>query len=297
MSFIGDLFGGGDDEVTTVAQTSTSEPPAYALPHLTRVLSEGQNLFEQPRSFFPGKTYIDFSAPTLAGLGAGEARAAAGNPLIGQAQGAVSGAMDFANPATDLLTQTARGDFLNANNPHLAAALQPAIDRVQGMYSRAGRLGSGANLGAVTQAIAPVYAQQFDRERGRQMQAQQMLGDLANQQQRTRMAAATMAPAMAAADYDDINRLVGYGAAREGKAGEALRDQMARHDFLQNEAAQRLAEYAALTRGGTIGSTGTTQTPYFSTPTQQGIANVADMAGIAKTANDLGVFKWIGSLF
>ena len=297
MSFIGDLFGGGDDEVTTVAQTSTSEPPAYALPHLTRVLSEGQNLFEQPRSFFPGKTYIDFSAPTLAGLGAGEARAAAGNPLIGQAQGAVSGAMDFANPATDLLTQTARGDFLNANNPPLAAALQPAIDRVQGMYSRAGRLGSGANLGAVTQAIAPVYAQQFDRERGRQMQAQQMLGDLANQQQRTRMAAATMAPAMAAADYDDINRLVGYGAAREGKAGEALRDQMARHDFLQNEAAQRLAEYAALTRGGTIGSTGTTQTPYFSNPTQQGIANVADMAGIAKTANDLGVFKWIGSLF
>ena len=297
MSFIGDLFGGGDDEVTTVAQTSTSEPPAYALPHLTRVLSEGQNLFEQPRSFFPGKTYIDFSAPTLAGLGAGEARAAAGNPLIGQAQGAVSGAMDFANPATDLLTQTARGDFLNANNPHLAAALQPAIDRVQGMYSRAGRLGSGANLGAVTQAIAPVYAQQFDRERGRQMQAQQMLGDLANQQQRTRMAAATWAPAMAAADYDDINRLGGYGAAREGKAGEALRDQMARHDFLQNEAAQRLAEYAALTRGGTIGSTGTTQTPYFSNPTQQGIANVADMAGIAKTANDLGVFKWIGSLF
>lgn len=297
MSLIGDLLGFGDDKVTTVAQTSTSEPPAYALPHLTRVLSEGQNLFEQPRSFFPGKTYVDFSAPTLAGLGAGEARAAAGNPLISQAQGAVSGAMDFTNPATDYLTQTARGDFLNAGNPHLAAALQPAIDRVQGMYSRAGRLGSGANLGAVTQAIAPVYAQQFERERGRQMQAQQMLGGLANQQQRTRMAAAAMAPGTAAADYDDINRLIGYGAAREAKAGEALRDQMARHDFLQNEASQRLAEYAALTRGGTVGSTGTTQTPYFSNPTQQGIANVADIAGIAKAANDLGVFKWLGGLF
>ena len=295
MSFIGDLFGGGD-EVTTVAQTSTSEPPAYALPHLTRVLTEGENLFEQPRSFFPGKTYTDFSAPTLAGLGAGEARAAAGNPLIGQAQGAVSGAMDFANPATDYLTQTARGDFLNANNPHLAAALQPAIDRVQGMYSRAGRLGSGANLGAVTQAIAPVYAQQFERERGRQMQAQQMLGDIANQQQRTRMAAATMAPGTAAADYDDINRLVGYGAAREAKAGEVLRDQMARHDFLQNEASQRLAEYAALARGGTIGSTGTTQTPYFSNPTQQGLGNLATVAGIGKTASDAGFFDWLGDL-
>jgi len=120
---------------------------------------------------------------------------------------------------------------------------------------------------------------------------------LANQQQRTRMAAATMAPTTAAADYDDINRLVGYGAAREAKAGEALRDQMARHDFLQNEAAQRLAEYAALTRGGTIGSTGTTQTPYFSNPTQQGVQTAANIAGIAKTANDLGAFKWLGSLF
>ena len=45
MSFIGDLFGGGGSEVTSVEQTSTSEPPAYALPHLTRLLSEGENLF------------------------------------------------------------------------------------------------------------------------------------------------------------------------------------------------------------------------------------------------------------
>ncbi len=296
MSFIGDLFGGGGSEVTSVEQTSTSEPPAYALPHLTRLLSEGENLFEQPRAFFPGKTYTDFSAPTLAGLGAGEARAAAGNPLIGQAQGAVGGAMDFTNPAAAYLQETARGDFLNANNPYLEDALRPAIDQVQGQFSRAGRLGSGANLSAMTQALAPVYAQNYDRERGRQMQAQQMLSDLSNQQQRTRMAAAAMAPGTASADYDDINRLIGYGTAREGKAGEQLRDQMARHDFLQNEAAQRLAEYAAITKGGTVGSTGTTQTPYFSNPTQQALGNVATIAGIGKTASDAGFFDWLGKL-
>ena len=360
MSFIGDLFGGGD-EVTTVAQTSMSEPPAYALPHLTRVMTEGHNLFKQPRSFFPGKTYIDFSAPTLAGLGAGEARAVAGNPLIDKAQSAVSGAMNFANPASGYLqkatagnflnpdspyasltgytnpaaarlTETARGDFLNAGNPYLDAALQPVIDRVQGQYSRAGRLGSGANVGAITSALAPAYAQNFEAERARQEAAKSALaniadneartrlaamggltqagqferaqqaaaagrlGDLANQQQLSRMAAAAMAPGTAAADYDDINRLVGYGAAREAKAGEALRDQMARHDFLQNEASQRLAEYAALTRGGTVGSTGTTNTPYFSNPTQQGLGNLADVAAIGKTAYDAGFFDWLGSL-
>ena len=296
MSFIGDLFGGGGSEVTSVEQTSTSEPPAYALPHLTRLLSEGENLFEQPRAFFPGKTYTDFSAPTLAGLGAGEARAAAGNPLIGQAQGAVGGAMDFTNPAAAYLQETARGDFLNANNPYLEDALRPAINQVQSQFSRAGRLGSGANVGAMTEALAPVYAQNYDRERGRQMQAQKMLGDLSNQQQRTRMAAAAMAPGTASADYDDINRLLGFGAAREGKAGEALRDQMARHDFLQNEAAQRLAEYAAITKGGTVGSTGTTQTPYFSNPTQQAVGNVLGLAGAGKMASDAGLFSWLKGL-
>jgi hypothetical protein len=295
MSFIGDIFGGGD-EVTTVEQTQTTTPPAYALPHLTRILGEAENLFGQPRSFFPGKTYTDFSAPSLAALGAGEGRAVAGSPLIPQAQGAVSGALGFTNPANEFLTSTARGDFLNAGNPFLEAALQPAIDRVQGQFSRAGRLGSGANIGALTQALAPVYAADYDRERSRQIQAQQFLGGLSNQDQRTRLAAAAMAPTAAAADYDDIGRLAQFGAIREAKGGEALRGQMARFDFLQNEPARRLAEYAALTRGGTIGGDVASQTPYFSNPTQQGIGNIANIAGIASFAADEGLFKWLGGL-
>ena len=296
MSFIGDLFGGGDDKVTTVSNTSTSTPPAYALPHLTRILGEAENLFEQPRDFFPSKTYTDFSEPTLAALGAGEARAVAGSPLIPQAQGALSGALGFTNPATDFLTATARGDFLNEGNPFLEAALQPAIDRVQGQFSQAGRLGSGANISALTSALAPTYAADYDRERGRQIQAQRSLGELANQEQRTRMAAAAMAPTAASADYDDIGRLAQFGAAREAKAGEALRDQMARFDFLQNEPAQRLAEYAALTKGGTVGGDTASQTPYFSNPTQQGIGNVLGLAGAGKMAKDAGLFNWLGGL-
>ena len=285
MSFIGDIFGGGGDEVTTVEGVTKTSAPAYALPHLTRVLGEAENLFEQPRDFFPGKTY-----------GAGEARAVAGSPLIPQAHGALSGALGFTNPATDFLTSTARGDFLNNGNPFLEAALQPAIDRVQGQFSQAGRLGSGANISALGSALAPVYAADYDRERGRQIQAQRNLGELSNQEQRTRMAAAAMAPTAAAADYDDISRLVGFGAAREAKAGEALRDQMARFNFLQNEPSRRLAEYAALTGGGTIGRDGTTSTPFFSNPTQQAIGNISNVAAIGKTASDAGFFDWLGSL-
>ena len=141
MSFIGDFlgFGGGSDNVTNVATTSSTEPPAYALPHFKRVLTEAENLFDQPRSFFPGKTYTDFSAPSQYALGAGEARAIRGNPLLGQAQGTVSGAMGFTNPATDFLTATARGDFLGSQNPFMEAAMQPVID--------SGGYGSGHGCG------------------------------------------------------------------------------------------------------------------------------------------------------
>ena len=71
---------------------------------------------------------------------------------------------------------------------------------------------------------------------------------------------------------------------------------MARHDFLQNEATRRLSEYAALVKGGTIGSTGTTQTPYFSNPTQQAVGNVLGLAGAGKMASDAGLFSWLKGL-
>ena len=106
-----------------------------------------------------------------------------------------------------------------------------------------------------------------------------------------------MGPGMAAADYDDIGRLAGFGAVREGKAGERLRDLMARHDFDQNEATNRLAEYAGFTRGGSFGGTGVTQTPYYSNPMKTGIGNLTGLLGLGSAAKDAGAFDWLGSLF
>ena len=288
MSFIGDLFGGDDTRQVEIAQTNTStEPPAFAKPFLERVLSEAETQFDSPTEFFPNQTFVDFSAPSLAALNAGEARATAGSPLTPAMQASVLRGLDFANPATDLLQQTARGDFLQQENPHLLAALQPALDAVQGQFSAAGRLGSQTNQDAALRALAPQFAQNFENERARMLQAQGTLGQLAQGDQRIQQAAAQFAPSAAAADFDDINRLLQFGQAREIKAGEQLADEMARFDFLQNEPLQRLQNFAGLVRGGTVGSESSSTQPIFANPTSAGIGNLGTLAAAGKFAKDI----------
>jgi len=288
MSFIGDLFGGDDTEQVSIATTNqSSEPPAYAKPFLERVLSEAETLFETPSTFFPGQTFIDFSPQTQTALDAGEARAMAGTPLTPATTASVLRGLDFSNPATDMLMATARGDFVNEGNPYLDAALQPAIDRIQGQFSRAGRLGSGANVAAMTSALAPVYAQDYARERALQQQAQTALGGLAQGDVRLQQQAAALAPQAAAFDYDDIGRLAAFGQARELKAAEQLADEMARFDFLQNEPVRRLQNFAGLVRGGTIGGQSSSSQPIFANPTSTGIGNLGTLATAGKAIKDI----------
>lgn len=288
MSFIGDLFGGDDTEQVSIATTDqSSEPPAYAKPFLERVLSEAETLFETPATFFPDQTFIDFSPQTQTALNAGEARAMAGTPLTPATTASVLRGLDFSNPATDMLMATARGDFVNQGNPFLDAALQPAIDRIQGQFSQAGRLGSGANVAAMTNALAPIYAQDYARERALQQQAQTALGGLAQGDVRLQQQAAALAPQAAAFDYDDISRLASFGRVREGKALEELADEMARFDFLQNEPLERLQRFAGLVRGGTIGGQQSSTQPIYGNPTSTGIGNLGTLATAGKAISDI----------
>ena len=288
MSFIGDLFGGDDPEQVSIAQTETSsEPPAYAKPYLERVLGEAETLFDAPSTFFPGQTFIDFSAPTQAALDAGEARAMAGTPLTPATTASVLRGLDFSNPATDMLMKTARGDYLEEGNPYLDAALQPVRDRVMGEFSRGNRLGSGANISALTSAMAPVYAENYERERARQEAAAQALGRLGQGDAQIQQRAAALAPTAAAFDYDDIGRLAQFGQAREVKAAEQLADEMARFDFLQNEPLRRLQNFAGLVRGGTIGGEQSSTQPIYANPTSSGIGNLATLGAAGKFAKDI----------
>lgn len=90
---------------------------------------------------------------------------------------------NFDDSAYSNLQATARGDFLTGNNPYLEATLAPIRDQVNSIYARGGRLGSGANAGAVTSALAPVLAQNYENERARQLSAINTLGGAQSQAQ------------------------------------------------------------------------------------------------------------------
>ena len=267
----------------TGVQTTKSEPPEYALPYLEKAMAGAEDLYENyPQTYYPEKTYTDYSPETMAAIGAGEQRAADGSSLLTGAQDFTSDAMggSFVNPAQAMLQKTAQGDFLSGNNEYLQAAMAPAMDNIKGQFSAGGRLGSGANIAAMTSAMAPVYAQNYARERQNQMAAQGQIGALAQQGFANQMNAARMAPQLAQADYADIDRAMGYGQMRDAKSSEALQDAINRHNFTQAEPQQRLQNYIAAIRGGTFG--GQTTRPIYSSPFSQGIGNAANLGFLYK---------------
>lgn len=273
MSFIGDLFGGGSQQVGT--QTTTTEPAAYVKPFLEESVQEAQDLYNTPREFYPNQTFVDFSPTSAEAINRLENRAVMGNPLVGQASNFLSGAIggNFLNPASNMLMSTAQGDFLNSN-PYLEDALAPLRDQVTSQFSKAGRLGSNMNVDAMTRALAPTYARNFAQERANQLNAQRAIGNLAQQDFDNRRSAAAMAPTMAAQDYSDISQLLNAGRVRDAKAAEELAADIQRFNFLENEPQQRLANYISSLRGGQIGSTRTA--PVYGNPLGEAIGNLSN---------------------
>jgi hypothetical protein len=141
--------------------TSTSSIDPALLPYLTQGLQRAQSLFltgQQPE-FFPGQTYVSPSAATTEAIAQQEAIARQQSPVLQQAQQAYTSSLGQVG-------QTAAGGFLNAN-PYQQAMMEAAtrpltqqfsqavLPGISSLYSRSGRLGSGAMeraLGTATEA-------------------------------------------------------------------------------------------------------------------------------------------------
>ena len=89
----------------------------------------------------------------------------------------------------DYTRSTARGDMLNSN-PYLQGAIDRAIDpvkdKIQSQFAMSGRYGSGANQDVLAKSLGDVASNiaygDYQRERQNQLNAQQQLGNLAQQQ-------------------------------------------------------------------------------------------------------------------
>lgn len=256
--------------------TSTSIDPTIQ-PFLSYGLGEAQRLYQAGGpQYYPGQTYVSPSQTTQAGLQALETRAMQGSPLVGQAQSQLAG--------------TIGGQYLSGN-PFFQGAFAPAaqaattqfkqaIGDIGSAASKAGRYGSGA-MGTLQDRASGQLAQQLSNTAG-QLAYQNYADERARQQ------AATMAaPAMAQADYQDIQNLLAAGQAREGYTGQQLQSDIARFNFMQNAPQQNLATFLSSVYGNPMAT--------LKSQTQTGTADTSTLQNVLGTAATLGgLYKNLG---
>ena len=248
--------------------TSTTEPSAAIKPYLQYGLSEAQRLYQAGGTPVAGP-----SATTTQAMEAMQNRALQGSPLLGAAQAQQMG--------------TVQGNYLSGN-PFFQGAFQPAaqqatsafnqaISNIGSQASRAGRYGSGA-MGDLQSQAAGQLAQSLTNTAG-QLAYQNYAQERARQE-----AAATGAPQLGAADYGDIQKLLGVG---------QLGEQYQQAAYAQPQ--QALTSFLTGIQGLPMGTSGTTTTPQYYNPTANTISNIAGAAGAAKTIWDLGsAMDWWG---
>jgi hypothetical protein len=250
--------------MATTTQTSSVDPAL--LPYLTQGLQRAQSLFltgQQPE-FFPGQTYVSPSAATTESIAQQEAIARQQSPVLQQAQQAYTSSLGQVG-------QTAAGGFLNAN-PYQQAMMEAAtrpltqqfsqsvLPGISSLYSRSGRLGSGAMeraLGTATEAYgrslgditANIAGTQYQQERGLQQQAQMQQAQLAG-----------LAPQFYGQQFLPSQTLAQVGAQQEAIAAQPLQEQLARYQFGQQLPYQQLQGYLSSVYGTPLGSYGTQTT-------------------------------------
>lgn len=208
------MGGGGGGQATT---SKTELSPEFK-PYVNFALEEAKKAYQAPSALAGQQLYVDPSEATNQALGMAQSRAMAGNPLVPAAQ--------------QQMLQTIQG---NAVNPFLqgalSAAYQPTVQAaqegfrgLQSQLSSAGRYGSdaaaqmfqraGQGFGTgIGNAMANMTYQSSEAERARQM------------------AAIQNAPAMAAADYNDIDKLLKVGQAQEGYGMNRIQGLMAQENL------------------------------------------------------------------
>lgn len=261
-----------------MATTTTSTVDPAILPYLTYGLQQASGLYQGggPK-YYTGETFVAPSQTTQAGVQALETRALAGSPLTGLAQQQLQG--------------TLGGAYLGGN-PFFQGAFAPAAQAAQTQFkdtlgniaskaSLAGRYGSGA-MGNLQDRASGQFAQSLTNTAG-QLAYQNYEAERQRQQQ-----AIGAAPALAQADYQDINQLLQAGQLREGYTGQQLGADIQRFNFLQNQPQQNLQNYMSLVYGNPLGRVGST--------TAAGSADTSTLQKVLGTAaTAAGVYKNLGS--
>ena len=258
----------------TMATTSNIDPTIQ--PYLSYGLQEAQKQYQGGGpQYYGGQTYVSPSQQTQTGLQALEQRASQGNPLTGAAQGQLQG--------------TIQGNYLGGN-PFFQGAFNPAAQAAESKFkstlgdigsaaSKAGRYGSNV-MANMQQGASGQFAKTLADTAG--TLAYQNYSD-----ERGRQQAATMAaPAMAQADYADIQNMLKAGQMREGYTGAQQQADIAKFNYQQTQPQQNLTNFLGGVYGNPLGRA------------QQGAAATSSPSGwqnlLGGAATAAGIYKNIG---
>ena len=243
------FYGGGGSGGGGTSE-SRSELDPTVRPFVEFGLGEAKNLYQTTTpEYFAGQTYVSPSAQTESALSLAEQQARAGSPLT--------------QAALNQQLGTVQGQYLGAN-PYFEAAMRPAaqsatqayndaIKQAQSSAALTGRYGSNVSADLQNRA-AQTLASTLTNKAG-----ELAYSNYANERARQE-AAATQAPQLAQARYQDINQLMNVGQVREDYSQKALEDAIARYEFEQNKPYTKLQAYLGAAYGAPMGQvTKTTQ--------------------------------------
>lgn len=213
---------------TTQTSTQSTSAPTYLQPYYNNAATDATNIYNNAAANYPTQTVAGLSSDTQNALDMIRQRATAGSPV--QAAGDQN------------YLDTINGNYLNASsNPYLQSYMD-AVNRsttnqynsttlpaLQGAYAAAGRYGSNAYATQVSnsqQALAQALAD-----------SNATIGYNNYNDERTRqLTAATNAPTMAAADYNDANALNAAGVQEQQQNQNEIDANVAKYNFLNGGA-------------------------------------------------------------
>lgn len=273
------MGGGGGGDTKTV---QSSAPWGPAQKPLTDIMGAAGNMWQADvgSQVFPGTSVVPFSQPSQAAILRGTNMASQGNPAAGMfnqsvMQGLNRGGMNPAMfGALGNVDSTASGGMLNSN-PFLNDALDfqsgKIGDQVADMFSGGGRQGSAAHGQSLARELAGLRygaaSQNYEAERGRQMQGIGMQADIGGAADQNARAWGALAPTADALRYADVDRLSKIGGTIEGKQGEIMNETKSKFDQQNQLPWDRLQQFLGIisppsVNFGSSSSKGSTDTSF-----------------------------------
>lgn len=252
MSFGG---GGGGGSGT---QVQRQEPSAIQAPYLSDLYSQAQRQFQAgPQQFFPGRTFADPSATTLAAEDATRQAAAAqgvfglGSLVPAFQQQLMSPAQRFQDP---MLQQS-----LQAQLRPIEETGARLLQQARRGANQAGQLGGDRQAILEAEVIRDVAQKQADV-------ASRLYGDVYGDVLRTQAATLGLAPSIMSTFTQPAQTLAAVGRAEDVRAQQPITEAMQRFAFEQAAPGQALGQYGNIVAGTILPGTVTTTGPGSSGP-------------------------------